>query len=477
MLQFSSIEFWALFVAFLGGFAFLRTRAKRLRVAYVIVFSLFFFYKANGFLMLLLPATALLTWGMSERLRPCPADAVRERQRRLRLAAVVVLNLLPLLYFKYNNFIVASFAELVGQNFSPLDIALPIGISFYTFQGISYAVDVFRGRFTERVAFVDYLFYLSFFPLLLAGPITRAGILFPQLRRSGKRASRTMLFSGLWLVLLGVLKKAVVADYIAQYNNWIFDAPESFSGFEVAMGVVGYTVQIYCDFSGYSDMSIGLAAMLGIRLPDNFNLPYQSLNVTEFWRRWHISLSTWFRDYFYIPLGGNRRGQGRMYLNLFLTMLLAGVWHGASWMFAIWGALHGLALVVHKAARRLWLARVPDTRLVRLCSWLLTMQFVMIAWVFFRARSLEVCCQVFSRVSTDFDWAYLAPFISARTLWFVLVVLALLLHGMRRSQLDRLQARFVRLHWSLQALSLLIVAQLALQMQQAGVQPFIYSNF
>ena len=495
IIQFCTVQFWLMFVLFLVVYAIIFKREenslqRRLksahtakepafwakpqnwRLAYVIAFSLFFFWKANGWIMLLLPLTALATWALT---RIMADTAARSKKRNL-LSLIIILNLLPLVYFKYANFLIDNFSILLHRNFALLDIVLPIGISFYTFQGISYAVDVYRGKFTERVSFLSYLFYLSFFPLLLAGPITRAGTLFPQLRRT-TRISGTMVNYGLFLILIGLIKKGIVADYLSTYNNLVLDMPATYSGFENLMALLGFTVQIYFDFSGYSDISIGIAAVLGIRLKDNFNMPYQSLNLTEFWRRWHISLSSWFRDYFYIPLGGNRKGSFRTYFNCFLTMLLAGIWHGASWMFVIWGALHGLGLVVHKFCKKHWLDKVPNTLLTKIVAWTITMIYVMITWVFFRANSLQDAADVFTQIFTNFDWAYLPPFVERRTLCFDMIVASFLIFAIRRKTMNRLAARFVLLSWPAKSFLFLYVLLMMLQFQSGCVPPLLYAEF
>jgi D-alanyl-lipoteichoic acid acyltransferase DltB (MBOAT superfamily) len=276
--------------------------------------------------------------------------------------------------------------------------------------------------------------------------------------------------------MCGLVKKAVVADYIAQYNNWIFDSPETYSGFENLMGVLGYTVQIYCDFSGYSDISIGLAALMGIHLKDNFRFPYQSTNLTEFWRRWHISLSTWFRDYVYIPLGGNRHSTLRTYFNNLLTMALAGLWHGSTLMFVFWGLIHGLGLVVHKSLKGV-LDLVPNKWPVRFVCWFVTFCYVAAAWVYFRSPDVETCGDIFVKITTDFDLAYLLPFVEARPVWTAMVVGALLLCGLRESAYSRLQTRFVMLPWLVKLLLFAAVIQLVVEFHTNNVQPFIYYQF
>ena len=468
-LMFCSMGFWALFTLFFCLYIFCRKWNRTAMLLYVIAFDLFFFYKANGLLMLLLPLTAALNWGLTEWMR-------RSRRPKALLALTILADLSALVYFKYSGFFVEGMLNpLLNSNFSVGDIVLPIGISFYTFQAISYTVDVYRGKYTGRPDFLEFLFYLSFFPLLLAGPITRAGRFLPQIR-ANRPATRHELRLGLWLVILGLLKKGVIADYLAVYNNLAFDTPASYSGFELLMAVFGYTMQIYLDVSGYSDLSIGIASLMGFRLDGNFLFPYRSLNLTEFWRRWHISLSTWFRDYVYIPLGGNRKGQARTLLNNFLTMVVAGLWHGSTWMFVIWGALHGAGLAVHKLCRP-WLKKIPDTWPVKAASWLLTMLFVMVCWVFFRAGSLQECGEILGRILTGTDLAYLPPFWAARKLWCVMLLVASAGLLIPPRAYSRLQARFIQLPWPLLFLAFLLAAQLVIQFRSGDIQPFIYYQF
>lgn len=473
LLFFNSIPFWTLFIAFLAGYALLRHTQRGLMMGYVVIFSLFFAFKANGVLMILLPLTALFTWMLVNIMR----EAEGKTARKAWLTLIVLLNLAPLVYFKYTNFLGTSISAIIEANFQPWDIALPVGISFYTFQGISHAVDVYRRRFIIRPSLLEYLFYLTFFPLLLAGPITRSETLFPQMRRQGDVVTH-VIWWGVWLFIVGLLKKGVCADYLAQFVNLVFDDPTAYSGFENLMAVAGYTLQIYLDFSGYSDMAIGLAAMLGFRLRDNFNAPYQSLNATEFWHRWHISLSTWFRDYLYIPLGGNRKGCLRTYANNFVTMVVAGVWHGASWMFVIWGAMHGVALAAHKFCKQKFLDRLPPHNIyIKAGSWMLTMVFLMSTWVFFRAQDLPTALAVFGQIFTNFDIAYFSPFVQTRTLWCIILLICTGFHALRHNHSRRLAARFIGAPWMVKLLIFVGAVQLAVELGQSTVQPFIYAQF
>lgn len=465
-----SFPFLVAFIIFYAIYIGVSHTGRKATLTYVTAFSLFFAWKANGLLMFLLPATALFSWWATRRMM------AHWHHRRLRLALIIIVDLLPLVYLKYTNFLMGIVNDIIGSNFGPVELFLPVGISFYTFQAISYSIDVYRGTYTARTRLLDYLFYLTFFPLLMAGPITRANVLLPQEQeqRPGKPG---MAYRGLWLIMLGLVKKGLIADYIADYNNWIFDDPTAYSGFEDAMGVLGFTLQIYFDFSGYSDMAIGLAALMGYELKDNFNFPYQSLNPQEFWHRWHIALSTWFRDYLYIPMGGNRCGMLRTCFNNFFVMLVAGLWHGASWMFVLWGAIHGVALVLHKICRRLFLDRIPDTVVVRVVCWIMMFVFVAFTWIFFRSRDLDTALALINHIGSDFSLDYFVPFLYARPMWLVFVVVGLELQSIRSDDCHWLQEEFVKLPWMVKFLIALVVIMLVVTFRQDSVQPFIYQQF
>ena len=321
--------------------------------------------------------------------------AVKRRWLMLSLGA----NLGMLAYFKYANFFASSAVDLLAwlglpANEVTLNIVLPVGISFYTFQTLSYSIDIYAGKLAPQKSFLNLATFVAFFPQLVAGPIVRAADFLPQLERL-RSFSRVNLRSCLALFLVGFFKKACISNHLAPISDQYFAAPEAYNALSSWIGVLSYTVQIYCDFSGYSDMALACAGLLGYKLCLNFNFPYFASSITDFWRRWHISLSTWLKDYLYIPLGGNRGGKLFTYRNLMLTMVLGGLWHGAAWTFVIWGFLHGIALIVHKE----WVA--VSKRLPKVLStsstlgWLgaiwsvaLTFYWVCITWIFFRADSL-----------------------------------------------------------------------------------------
>lgn len=472
---FSSGVFWAVFMIFLPLYALLKKRLWQM-IVFVIAFSLFFYYKSSGLFVILLFATSLVDWLLSHLL----IRLKKRYARRLCVILSLLCSLSVLGYFKYANFFLWNWHTMVGSNFAPLDIILPVGISFYTFQSISYIVDVYKGRVQPTRTWLEYAFFLSFFPALVAGPIVRADYFLPQIRKN-HHATRNEVYFGFWLIILGIVKKAIIADYIAQYNDLIFTVNPAtgvpdYSGFECMMGIIGYTMQIYCDFSGYSDMAIGLALILGFRLAKNFNFPYKSRNLTDFWRRWHISLSTWLRDYIYIPLGGNRKGTARTYVNNFATMLIGGLWHGASWKFVFWGAMHGAGLAVHKASKPI-LGRIADNWPVKALSWLITMTFVALLWVFFRADSWTDSWAIISHSFSDFSLDYLAPFAAVRWLWLILMLVIVVAHMLPADFWDKAGAWFVRSPWIVKLLIFIVVVQLVLELRGEDVAPFIYFQF
>ena len=374
-LIFSSGLFLFLFAGFLLVYSAFRC-APMARIVYVIAFSLYFYYKSSGIYFLLLVFAAASDFLIA---RGIYRARFRWTKRWLVVLSVAV-NLGMLGYFKYTNFLIDISNQLFGQGFLQFqNIFLPVGISFFVFQSMSYTIDIYRGQLKPLSNWLDYLFYLSFFPQLVAGPIVRARDFIPQIRQNPVVVTREMFGTGVFLILTGLFKKAIISDYISlNFVDRIFDEPLLYSGFECLMGIYGYALQIYCDFSGYSDMAIGIALLLGFRFPKNFDAPYKSATITEFWRRWHISLSTWFREYLYIPLGGNRCSKGRWVLNLFLVWAATGIWHGASWNFVLWGLYFWVLLLVEKFVLLRWLKRAPGA-----VGHLYTLFFVLVSWTIF----------------------------------------------------------------------------------------------
>ncbi len=476
-LIFSSGLFLFLFVAFLGGYCLLR-RTTTARILYIILFSLYFYYKSSGlyFVLLLVAATYDYMIGYSIYL------SRSRRARRWLVAASVACNLALLGYFKYTNFLTEIANNLFGSGFLEFrNIFLPVGISFFVFQSMSYTIDIYRGRLRPLDRWTDYLFYLSFFPQLVAGPIVRASDFIPQIRRT-PRVTREMLGGAIFLILTGLFKKAVVSDYIAlNFVDRIFDEPLLYTGFECLMGLYGYALQIYCDFSGYSDMAIGLALAMGFRFPKNFDAPYRSATITEFWHRWHISLSTWLRDYLYISLGGNRRGKARTYLNLLVTMLLGGLWHGAAIRFLLWGALHGTALALHK----MWLATVPGAKiagrdmhpLTRAAGILLTFHLVCLGWLVFRADSMQTAQLLLNQIFVHFDAALIPQIVAGYRGVLLLIACGYLLHLVPTRGDDWLRKRVTAASPAAQTAMIVGMIWLVMQVKSSAIQPFIYFQF
>lgn len=399
------------------------------------------------------------------------------RGRKWVLGLTVALNLAILGFFKYYEFFITSLGDVlrtlgIERDLPLFQVILPVGISFFTFQGISYVADVYRKRIPVARSFPDVMLYISFFPQLVAGPIVRAEDFMPQLQKQPDR--RNVLVSmGLLLILWGLFKKAIVANYLAvDLVDKVFFDPVPYNSFELLIGIYGYAIQIYCDFSAYSDIAIGVAALLGYSFPRNFDQPYRSRSIAEFWRRWHISLSSWLRDYLYIPLGGNRKGRVRTYVNLSLTMLLGGLWHGAAWKFVIWGALHGGGLAAERMVTGLRKHAQPAIR-PPILAIILVFHFVCFAWIFFRAKDMEVVGMYLSGLVNNWSepLSILAP------LPILLIVVGLAINFTPRDMLNRIERRFDP--WPLWAKGLFcgLVVTIIEAFGMDGAEPFIYFQF
>jgi alginate O-acetyltransferase complex protein AlgI len=406
-------------------------------------FSLYFFYKASGAFVLLVIVSAVVDYVLSNLIY----KQQKKGTKKLLLTLSIVFNLGMLFYFKYTNFFIETSNEIFNTGFNPLNILLPVGISFYTFENLSYTIDVYRGEFKPVTKFSDYLLFLSFFPKLVMGPIVRASDFIPQINKP-YNISEYDFSKGFYLIISGLFKKLVISDYITlNFVNYIFDDPSRYTGLECLFAVYGYAVVIYCDFSGYSDVAIGIAKWLGFTIPPNFLSPYQSKNITEFWRRWHISLSSWLRDYLYIPLGGNRNGIIRTYINLMLTMLLGGLWHGASWNFIVWGALHGIALALHKLykdKRGNFLNRYEGKSWLNIFSVLLTFHFVCFCWIFFKAENFTIANNLIYQLSHDFSLDVWPQFFANYKTVLGMMLLAFILHAIQDNYADQVIQRFKR---------------------------------
>ncbi|MBO5187597.1 MAG: MBOAT family protein [Prevotella sp.] len=479
-LLFSSGLFLFLFLGFSFVYMMLNKR-RALRILFVTAFSYYFYYKSSGTYFFLLAIVTVSDYLIARHIwnyRQKHPQKVFVPRLLVCLSLLIDLGMLG--YFKYANFFVGMFEQMIGNNFQPWDIFLPVGISFFTFQSLSYTIDVFRGTLRPLDRILDYAFYVSFFPQLVAGPIVRARDFVPQINHP-LTITREMFSRGVYLIIIGLFKKSVISDYISlNFVDRIFDNPALYTGVENLLGIYGYAMQIYCDFSGYSDMAIGIALLLGFHFPINFNAPYISVSVTEFWRRWHISLSSWIRDYIYISLGGNRKGRVRTYVNLIITMLLGGLWHGASLNFVAWGGLHGIALAAHKYAR----ANVfhHDKKYVshgvrRFFGCLFTFHFVCLAWIFFRNTDFSASMMMLNSIFTNFHPELLWQVLESYKYVFLLVAFGYVTHFIPDGWQNLAVKLISRGNVVVDALLLSVVIYIVIQVKSSTIQPFIYFQF
>lgn len=474
-LLFNSGLFLFLFLAFMLLYGLLQHHIVA-RTVYVTLFSIYFYYKSSGWYFLLMIAAAVIAHFISIRIYKTRHRA----KRKVMLISNLVMFLGLLAYFKYTNFIIEIINNFSTQKIPFQSIFLPLGISFYTFELISYTVDVYKSKFKPVKRLLDFSFYISFFPHLVAGPIVRPNELMPQIR-SKLLIDNIHIGHGIFFILSGLLKKAIISDYIGvNFVDRIFDNPTLYSGIENLMGVYGYTLQIYCDFSGYSDMAVGIALLMGFHLPLNFNAPYQSTNITEFWRRWHISLSSWLRDYLYIPLGGNKVGKFRQYINLMITMLLGGLWHGASFKFIVWGGMHGVALALDKGKMELlkkWGINTPKHIVYKFGGWILTFHLVAFCWIFFRASDFDTAIAVLHQIISNFKGELFMQLLTGYQGVFLLMAIGYVIHFIPVKFEDKIKEAITISPVFVKAALLALMIYLVYQTRSAEVQPFIYFQF
>jgi alginate O-acetyltransferase complex protein AlgI len=468
---FPTLGFLLFFLIVAAAMAVLDTRfaAKK---AVLVVASYYFYAQWDWRFCFLLAGSSALSYLAGQLIDKAPD---RGRARTI-LGIAVALHLGLLGAFKYFDFFISSanqLARLLGleHELPFIEILLPVGISFFTFHGISYITDVYRGDVAVCRNPLDMLLYMSFFPQLVAGPIVRAAYFLPQLARPSTEP--IPIGPALLLILSGLFKKVVIANYLATgLVDPVFSAPTSYGGPDLLLATYGYAVQIFCDFSAYSDMAIALAALLGFRFPANFNQPYRAQRLREFWQRWHISLSTWLRDYLYKPLGGNRDGRLRTYRNLLLTMLLGGLWHGAAWKFIAWGALHGGGLAVERMLEP-WIGRRALSPVAKIIATLVVFHFVCFAWIFFRAEDFAMASLYIGGLATGWSGGLqqAGPFVVA------LIALGLAGQFTPDALFDRVALAFARVpSWGLGAMAGIVVA-LINALGPEGVAPFIYFTF
>jgi D-alanyl-lipoteichoic acid acyltransferase DltB (MBOAT superfamily) len=536
-LIFTQLYFWGFFAVVLAVYSFIYKK-RAFRNAFLFFASLFFYYKTSGFFFVILILSTIIDFGIGQAIY----GSKTQLAKKLWVATSVIVNLFLLGYFKYAYFfadflsdvfgyqitVTNQFAYLTNQIFGSSFVAdrilLPVGISFFTFQTISYSVDVYRGLIKPVRNILDFGFYVSFFPQLVAGPIVRAADFIPQLYQDYKLTKHQFGTAIFW-ILNGLLKKMFLADYIAvNFVDRVFQNPTMYSGFENMMALFGYTLQVYADFSGYTDIAIGVAALLGFTLNTNFNSPYKATSVGDFWRRWHISLSTWLRDYLYIPMGGNRSGSFFSYfmmfvlvffvsllaqswyvpvgfavllfsfyglskispafrrwadtnINVMLTMLIGGLWHGASWNFVVWGGLNGIGLVVYK----LWKGVSPwgdkSKWYNRTIGITITLVFITFTRTWFRSPTWDSALQMLNQIGSDFNFAIIPQVIWGFRLPFLVMLIGFIIHWLPVTTKDWYRETFVATPLWVKVLAGFFTTFFIYQIMTADMQPFIYFAF
>jgi len=538
-LIFTRFFFWAFFAIVLLGYSLVYKRKNRsVRAGYLFIASLFFYYKSSGFFFFILLFSTLVDYFIGKGIY----SSKNEISKKILVALSVVVNLTVLAYFKYSYFFIDSLNVLfgtdlevvnhlavwanqtAGTHFSVNQILLPVGISFFTFQTISYSVDVYRGETKPVNNLIDFGFYVSFFPQLVAGPIVRASGFVKQIYED-YHVSKVEFGWAIFMILKGLIKKIFIGDYIAvNFVDRVFSDPITYSGFENLMALFGYSLQVYVDFSGYTDIAIGVALLMGFRLPQNFNAPYKAKNVGDFWKRWHMSLSSWLKDYLYIPIGGNRGGSVFSYLslgvilsiivllsgklilapifvaiivvfaiivrispgikrsidtniNLMLTMLLGGLWHGASWQFIIWGGLNGVGLIIYKFWRKISPWETKNNWIVNVWKIAITFCFITFTRIFFRSESMEVVNGMMHQISSDFNFAIIPEILVSYKWVFMVMFFGFFIHWLSENWKNKIKDWFIATPLWLKAVIAAVVVIIVYQSISSEMQPFIYFQF
>jgi D-alanyl-lipoteichoic acid acyltransferase DltB (MBOAT superfamily) len=473
---FNSLDYLVfLLLALAGWWTLLGFAPLRAALGFIFAASCVFYAAWDPRYLGLIVGSTAIDWCVARQIAAHRDDTRRKRW----LAVSVALNLSLLGTFKYFDFVSRAVADALAWANIRIDpwslgVALPVGISFYTFESLSYCIDVYRRKTAPARTPLELLFFITFFPKLVAGPIARPAELLPQIARP-PRIDRRRVSEGLFLIATGLVKKVVFADFISvNLVDRVFDQPDAFTGAEVVVALYGFTLQIYADFSGYTDVARGSAKLFGIELPENFDRPYQAKSPAEFWRRWHMSLSTWLRDYLYFPLGGSRLGETRTYVNLWITIFLIGLWHGASWNFVIYGALQATAVVVHRFTTKRWPRPqgAVDPPWLGVLKVLGTLQFVVFSRILFRAQDLDTAIAVTGRLVSGTTSLAQVP----GGVWLVLA-LGFGLHYTPRRWFERIQQGFIVLPATAQGVALACLGALLMRVAAVQTVPYIYFQF
>jgi alginate O-acetyltransferase complex protein AlgI len=473
-IAFISAIFLISFTLFLIVYSFFAEKIES-RKWLLILFNSFFFYKLGGLLSLIILIPTLADFIIAKKI----ANTASENRKALYLYFSVFLSLGLLIYFKYSNFLIGVFGTLSGSSFSLLKIMIPVGISFYIFRTISYMLDVYNEKIEAVQKFSDYLLYMTFFPLLIAGPITRMETFASQINEKNI-ISKEKTNEGLFLIFKGIVKKAIFADYLSLYVNMVFNAPEGYSGMENLVGIICFTMQLYLDFSGYTDIAGGIAKILGFDIGINFNEPLKAKSVTDFWRRWHISLSEWLKDYIYFPLNFYFRKLKTFgaILAMFITFFICGIWHGTTLSFVLFGILHGTALSWEIFMRNTF----PDkktliSKIRNYVSWPVTFVFIVLTMIAMRTENLDSVAGIVKRIFTHMDLSYGILFLTVQTMFTIMFLTALALIFLSRNLKERISDFFKKAPLPVKTLLFIVAIQLVVEFQNQNIIPFIYAKY
>ncbi len=478
-LIFSTSLFLILFLGFLIFYNLLG-KNKAARIFLLIFFSLYFYYKAAGLYFLILVVSAVANFYAGKLI----ATTENFTKKRIFLIVALIVNIGLLGYFKYTNFILQIIADISKHNIDPLSIFLPIGISFYTFKSLTYVFDIYYDTLKPTNSLRDFSLYIFFFPNILLGPIDRAADFLPQIDHK-PFISREDIGRALFLIMLGLIKKVVIADYISlNFVDRIFDFPLRFTGVENLLAIYAYVLQIYCDFSGYSDMAIGIALLLGFKLMDNFNYPFKATSIADFWRRWHISLSNWLKDYLFKPIQISSR-RLKIFGNviaLIVTFFVCGLWHGAGWNFILWGVFHGvlmsISLFFKKPKEKLYkFLRINNTRFLRFFQIVITFHFIAFSFLLFRFSDLQIAKDMLSQIFDFFHAEVFLQFAEKLPLILGLIVIGYLFHFLPSRLGIWLQKIITAMPLPVKILIFVIAIWIVAQFKTADIQPFIYFQF
>jgi alginate O-acetyltransferase complex protein AlgI len=476
LMAFNSGTYLVLFIFFILIYSVVQHQ-QRLSKICVVAFSLLFYYKVTGWSFVFIFIPLIVDFFIAQTMARKKSDST---ERRVLLGISLGISIGMLVFFKYTGLFSGLVQRLSGSGGELLSAIVPVGISFYVFRTISYMIDVYRDDIKPETDLLNFTFYFTFFPLLISGPITRASGFLPQIG-SRSTVDSAKISMALFFIIQGIIKKALIADYLAQYNNLVFAAPGGYSGFENFMAIYGYTLQIYFDFSGYTDIAMGIAMIIGFDIGINFNKPYHALNITDFWRRWHISLSTWLRDYMFTPLSLKLRGMRLwgLIISIIITFTLCGLWHDGTVNFIVWGLLNGLIMGFEFATAkfRSRISKKVNPKVYTVLSWLITFHVIALLWVVFKSSSLGNAFLMIKQVFFNMDLTYVNLFLQVRTLFVIFLFAGFAIYCIPKNWFSQIYSTFIRLPYWAKLIVFLLVAQMIVQFQAETIPPFIYAVF